>query len=180
MIWVNVCVPPSGAQIPPHAKGETSNLTAAQLRRRKIEAIKLSLSFAFATKHYLREEDGIYYEDYADVLPASFSRFDETTCSTQQTMIPASYAATRNNAAPSQDDPRGCSRRTSPAAESTPAATKRVRPKRSKQITDITGQNSPLLRDTHQTVEFHPFADHLTLPLPLAFVFVLILFRLSN
>jgi putative membrane protein len=170
MIWVSVCQPPSGGQPPPHAKGKTptSELTAAQLRRRKIEAIKLAVSFAFATKHYLREEDGIYFEDYADVLPASFARFDETGYNTQRTTTPTSYAATRDNSkTPSAEGTRSRSGRTSPAPDRTPDATKRVRPKRRKPNASFAGLNSPLLGDTHRTVEFHPFADHLTLPLPL-------------
>ncbi|KAG5649695.1 hypothetical protein H0H81_002470 [Sphagnurus paluster] len=64
-IWVNVALPPTDAQ-PAYAKGKTptSDVTLAQLRRRKIEALKLCLSFAFAAKHYLRGEDGVKYDDF--------------------------------------------------------------------------------------------------------------------
>lgn len=51
LIWVNVALPPTDDQ-PPNTKGKTpvSNLTLAQLRRRKAEALRLSVSFAFAVK----------------------------------------------------------------------------------------------------------------------------------
>jgi len=35
----------------------------------------------------------------------------------------------------------------------------------------LSGQTTPLLAGTHRTVEFHPFADEASLPLPLVFVF---------
>jgi putative membrane protein len=49
-----------------------------------------------------------------------------------------------------------------------PDATKRVRVKRSKQ--QLSGQATPLLSGTHRSVEFHPYADEASLPLPLVLV----------
>lgn len=155
--WVNVNLPPTDEQ-PAHAKGKTptTDLTTAHLRRRKIEALRLSLSFAFATKHYLRGEDGVNHADYHGVLPASFARFDEVGYNTQKTLASGTYAATYTSESSSG---------TSSPGGSKPDATKRVRAKRSKQ--QILDHTTPLLAGTHRSVEFHPFADEASLPLPL-------------
>jgi hypothetical protein len=38
----------------------------------------------FATKHYLRGEDGAHWADYQDILPAFFTRSDEASNSSHQ------------------------------------------------------------------------------------------------
>lgn len=155
-LWVNTALPPTDDQ-PAHAKGKTpvSDVTAPQLRRRKIEALRLCLSFVFAVKHYLRGEDGVNWEDFHGVLPPSFARYDETGYNTQHTTITGSYSATRNSSLSGRTTPDGTK----------PDATKRVRAKRSKQ--QLSGPAAPLLGGTHRTVEFHPYADEASLPLPL-------------
>jgi len=151
LIWVNVAPPPTDDQ-PAHAKGKTptSDLTPQQLRRKKIHALRLCLSFAFAVKHYLRGEDGINWSDYQGVLPDGFARFDEVGYNKTKTTL--SYDATKTDSGSS-------------SAESRPDATKRIRVKRSK--THLPGSSTPLLSDTHRTVEFHAFADETSIPLPL-------------
>jgi ion channel-forming bestrophin family protein len=170
MIWVNVGLPPTD-ETPPYIKGKTptTNVTASQLRRRKIETLKLALAFTFATKHYLRGEDGTAWDDYSDILPASITRSDELGHDAQTTVTPVSYSATRESSKTPSRDGEGRSGRASPAEVRVPDATKRVRVKRSKP-TVAAGPNAPLLVKTHQSVEFHGFDDHLTLPLPLLFV----------
>ncbi|TFY74310.1 hypothetical protein EWM64_g9702, partial [Hericium alpestre] len=67
LIWVNTALPPPDNAIAPSAlqgKTPTHTMTAAQLRRVKADALKLCVSFVFAVKHYLREEDGLHWEDY--------------------------------------------------------------------------------------------------------------------
>ncbi|KAH7889753.1 Bestrophin/UPF0187 [Phlebopus sp. FC_14] len=49
----------------------------------------------------------------------------------------------------------------------TPDATKRIQRKRSKKNVQNPGSTTPLLGSSHQTVEFHPYADQLSTPLPL-------------
>jgi putative membrane protein len=166
--WVNVALPPTDEQ-PSHIKGKTptSNVTPSQLRHRKIEALRLCLSFAFSVKHYLRGEDGVNYEDYNGVLPPSFARFDEVGYNTQRTNATGSYAATRNNSLPSSLDGDQSGRGSPDVTKGD--ASKRIRVKRSKP--QLSGQTTPLLAGTHRTVEFHPFADEASLPLPLVFVF---------
>ncbi|KAJ6547368.1 Bestrophin, RFP-TM, chloride channel-domain-containing protein [Mycena capillaripes] len=163
LIWIQVALPPTDDQ-PPHAKGKTptSELTDHQLRRRKIEVVRLCLSFVFAVKHYLRGEDGMNWEDYRGVLPTSFVRADETGYNTQRTTAGNSYAATRNS---SLGNLTTASTDTINNTISKSDATKRVRPKRSKN--KITNSTTPLLSGTHRTVEFHPFADEASMPLPL-------------
>ncbi|KAG6889718.1 hypothetical protein C0995_015016 [Termitomyces sp. Mi166 len=160
-IWVSVVLPPTDTQ-PPHIKGKTptTNVTASQLRHRKIEAVKLTLSFAFAAKHYLRGEDGIKYDDYVGVLPQSFARFDEVGFNVEHTPT-MPYSATRK-------DSNGESGVATPDRK--PDATKRVRHKRSKQNTsgsDSVTPTTPLLGSAHQIIEFHAYADEASLPLPL-------------
>ncbi|TFK42892.1 Bestrophin, RFP-TM, chloride channel-domain-containing protein [Crucibulum laeve] len=162
-LWVNVGMPPVAAdQQPSLVKGKMpdSDITLAHLRRRKVEALKLCLSFAFATKHYLRGEDGLNYADYNGVLPANFARFDETGYNTQKSTATGSYAATNNSL--SRD--ASISGRTTPDINR-PDATKRIRVKRSKQ--QLPEPNTPLLSGTRRSVEFHPFSDDASLPLPL-------------
>lgn len=164
-IWVNTALPPTDEQ-PSHAKGKTptSTITATQLHKRKVDALRLALSFAFAVKHYLRGEDGVHWDDYQGVLPASFARYDETGYNNQHTAPPGSYSATQQGSTAVDGTLTGRSSPETPVITK-PDATKRVRSKRSKQ--QLSGQATPLLSGTYRTVEFHPFADQASLPLPL-------------
>jgi len=156
-IWINVAPPPEGAP-PPGIKGKTllNDITPEQLRRRKIEAIRLALSFAFSVKHYLREEDGLNHDDYMGVLPPSIAHYDETGYSANIHSGTVSYTAVGENVKRnSQDGIR--------SGRASPDATKRVRPKRSKP--PVSGSSTPLLWTTHSTVDFNP--DHGSMPLPL-------------
>lgn len=158
-IWIHVATPPQGAP-PPGIKGKTplNDVTPQQLRHRKIEAIHLALSFAFAVKHYLREEDGLNYDDYIGVLPASFAHYDETGYHAHINSGTASYGTvgeiSKRN---SQDGTR--------SGRASPDATKRVRPKRNKPT--VSESTSPLLGTMHSTIDFQSFADHGSMPLPL-------------
>ncbi|KAJ6455774.1 Bestrophin, RFP-TM, chloride channel-domain-containing protein [Mycena sanguinolenta] len=165
LVWIQVAIPPSDDERPSHAKGKTpvTDMTSHELTRRKIEVLRLALAFVFAVKHYLRGEDGMHWEDYRGVLPTSFIRPDEIGYNTQRSTAPGSYAATKNS---SSGNLSGTS---SPDTLNRPDATKRVRPKRSKHQINST---TPLLHGTSGTtnrvVEFHPFADEASMPLPLA------------
>ena len=168
MIWVNTGLPPVDPQ-PSYAKGKTpgTDVTHAQLHRRKVEALKLLLSFVFATKHYLRGEDGVNYADYQGVLPASFARFDEVGYTTQRASSTGTYQAIRSESMATSHDGSG---RTTPDLQNRPDATKRVRPKRSKQ--QLPDHTTPLLQENHRTVEFHAYADEASLPLPLVYLYL--------
>jgi len=106
----------------------------------------------------------VHWDDYHGVLPASFARYDETGYNTQHTPTPGSYSAARNSSATVNGSLSG---RTSPETPSVPKpdATKRVRVKRSKQ--QLSGPATPLLSGTYRSIEFHPYADEASLPLPL-------------
>ncbi|KAL4074488.1 Bestrophin, RFP-TM, chloride channel-domain-containing protein [Scleroderma yunnanense] len=160
MIWVHVALPPP-EEHPSHIKGKmlTSNLTSTEVRRQKVEALQYCISFAYAVKHYLRAEDGTDYEDLAGVLPPHFARFDEVGYNTSRGRVsPVSYAATEN----ANEETESTDRRS-------PDATKRVQRKRSKKALDgrAPGSLTPLLGNSHQTIEFHPYAGRMTMPLPL-------------
>lgn len=155
MIWVHVSLPPAEDH-PAHVLGKTptSALTTAQLKHQKIEALQFCVAFAFAVKHYLRNEDGPDYDDYAGVLPTSFTRIHDLGYNTAQgRSSPNSY-----DAASSASD----------SLPNSPDATKRIRRKRSKKpLIGHAGASTPLLSNSHQTVEFHPYADQMTMPFPL-------------
>lgn len=168
MIWINTAVPPPAETQPADIKGKTpiTNVTETQLRRRKIDTLKLCLSFVYATKHYLRGEDGLNYADLQSVLPASFIRHYSGHTGTgyggtqRSNTIATSFGNgeslenSRDNSISGRDTP-----------ESRPDATKRIRVKRSKQ--QLQDSTTPLLSDSHRTIDFQSFSDDISLPLPL-------------
>ncbi|KAF8845021.1 UPF0187-domain-containing protein [Paxillus ammoniavirescens] len=161
MVWVHVALPPTEEEAV-HIKGKTlsSGLTHAELKYQKIETLQLCVAFAYAVKHYLRGEDGAEYGDLAGVLPHHFARNDSLGYTTAHGRAsPTSYAATSNPASDNGTGSRGAS----------VDATKRIRRKRSKKNINpnLTGSTTPLLGDSHQTVQFHSYADHITTPFPL-------------
>jgi putative membrane protein len=158
---------------PPGSKGKTptTDVTLHQLRRRKTEALRLCLAFVFATKHYLRGEDGINYADYHGVLPNYFLHYDEMVFNSHQTSMASTYAATKDGSVdPSRKDASSTRSGSSTPDPARPDATKRVRPKRSKP--QLANQSTPLLAGAHRSIEI-PYADEVSLPLPLVLVALL-------
>jgi putative membrane protein len=156
---------------PPEAAAKyPTSISPAQLHRYKVDVLRLALAFVISVKHYLREEDGFDYPDYRDVLPASFFRFDETGYNTLQNTGPSTlYDATMMNR--SQNPSVAPSARGSPepadSITSKPDATKRVKPKRSKQKIIEPTINTPLLPGSHRSVDFLSHAVDPSIPLPL-------------
>lgn len=163
MIWVNVGPQGSATSQQPvglKGKSNTTDSVHSQLRRRKIDALHLLVSFVIATKHYLRGEDGINYPDYLGVLPPSFVR----TASIASGHYPSNNVYTTNGTVSGQTTPES----------NRPDATKRVRVKRSKQL--LADPSTPLLSD-HRAIDF--LSDDASLPLPLMYVTFLSLLTLS-
>lgn len=157
-------------------KGVGPDLTSAQLRRRKVDAVKLAVAFAYATKHYLRGEDGLDWEDYVGVLPASTVQLVRYGVPTRRASTAMSYAATARSSPGGFRTPDdagsplnlGDAEVRSPSAD----ATKRIRVKRSKdklKLPSTKTSHTPLLseRALHQTIDFHPHPETLSTPLPL-------------
>lgn len=155
MIWVNVGpqAPATGTQEVPGVKGKASTMDTvhAQLRRRKIEALQLLLSFVFATKHYLRGEDGLNHPDYLGVLPPSFVRI--------ASMAAGHYPSPKALSTVSHDG--SLSGQTTPDSHK-PDATKRIRVKRSKP--HLSDPSTPLLPE-HHTLDISSHGASLPLPL---------------
>ena len=153
MIWVNVGPQPIalGSQ-PAPSKGKitASDPVHVHLRRRKIDALHLLLSFVFATKHYLRGEDGFNYPDYLGVLPPSFARLAGLASGHYATSVTASHEGTVSGVTTPDNNK--------------PDATKRVRVKRSKQL--VADPTTPLLHD-YRSVDINLFSDDASMPLPL-------------
>lgn len=163
-IWIAVNLPPEG-EVPPHIKGKTpvSSMTGAQLKRRKIECLHLVLSFAYATKHYLRGEDGINYPDFIGILPKSFIKREYLLQGGQRTASPVGGGSGKRDQS------------LAPSGTTTPETlrsdpTKRVRAKRSKTrfstATTIADASTPLLTDSFISVDVRSY-DDASLPLPL-------------
>lgn len=157
-------------------KGKSSaSLTSKQLRRKKVDMLKLCVSFAFAAKHYLRGEDGLEWQDYMGILPATVVRLAQPGPGSRKSSAWASYSATaRTSASGSREDSDAEGEGESGEVEvrrDSPDATKRIRVKRSKDNMKQSGLRSPktpLLSSTlHQTIDFHADPDNLTTPLPL-------------
>lgn len=187
LIWINVCVPAPDDV----SKGRfpTATLPPAQLRRRKVEAIKLSLVFAYAVKHYLRGEDGLDWEDYAGILPPSTSRLfrglyqppnkDYNYTTSGKSTAYTSYAATEQTTRRASPQGLGTGSNTPgegieydiergrPSAD----ATKRIRVKRSKDRMKGPGNkaNTPLLSSLQHTIDFATDPDNLSTPLPMVY-----------
>ncbi|TEB36102.1 UPF0187-domain-containing protein [Coprinellus micaceus] len=167
-IWIYVNLPPTD-DAPMTTKGKTpiAPLNAAQLRRKKIEAIHLCLSFAYATKHYLRGEDGVEYSDFAGVLPPSFAKYSNPQGNAiHHASSPASYAAIRGGDFRNRDGSGTRSGTMTPDTlnlKSDP--TKRVRAKRSK--TNVSNDQTPLLSQSHRSIDFHSYNEESSMPLPL-------------
>lgn len=164
-VWVSVNLPPTG-NAPGAGKGPTVPITAAQLRRRKVEALHLALSFAFATKHYLRGQDGLGYADYVGILPKSFFKRNEDlvygTASTLRAGLPGSSGYSREN---SLSGTPGSGTSTPEGHRSDP--TKRIRAKRSKTRLSTIDSATPLLLDAHRIVEMPQSYEDASIPLPL-------------
>lgn len=166
MIWVHVALPlnENGA-VNTQARIPNLKPTHAEVKRQKIEILQYCLGFVYAVKHYLRGEDGAHHGDLARVLPPHFSLHGDLGYTTKHGHPSVlSYAATQGSTSDTSiNDRRSVD------------ATKRVKRKRSKSTNPqahTPHPTTPLLSDSHQTVEFHPYADRISIPLPLMFVFL--------
>ncbi|KZT24128.1 UPF0187-domain-containing protein [Neolentinus lepideus HHB14362 ss-1] len=158
LIWVNVSVPPlDDSPSASTRKTPQPALTASQLRRKKAEVLRLCLSFAYAVKHYVRDEDGVHWDDYAGLLPASIMRYDEVGLTQADNGSYASLENSLNISSPTSPNSIAISRAGTPRD-----ATKRVRPKRSKQKV-AANSKTPLLGQSHHALDFRETSA----PLPL-------------
>ena len=171
MVWINVAVPPPDDNT--KGKGPASALTAKQLRRKKVEALKLCLCCAFACKHYLRGEDGLDWVDYTGLIPASLMRIAKLGPASRKTSAWNSYSATaQTSRTESREDSgdEGSSGDVEIRREATDA-TKRIRVKRSldnARAAGIKSPSTPLLQSAlHQTIDFNSDPERLSTPLPL-------------
>jgi len=124
------------------ASDDKTLLSAANLKEQKIRTLKLLLSYAYAVKHHLRGEDGTQWPDYKDVLPPNFARFDEIGFDRTENRFYSSitsFARGPNQKARIVED----------------------------QLIANTGPTTPLLTDSHHTVQFHAYSEPLSLPLPM-------------
>lgn len=154
-------------------------MTAEQLTKKKIYALKLAVAYAYAVKHHLRDENGLHYQDYDDVLPDTLKH--EGAFGSSGSGTPPMYASystydskvTRRKSKDSEshDAESGPS---SPigAGQSRHGSRGRTRGHNfhSKSVTlTEAGQHTPLLADDHHTVDLQPspYAEKLAL-LPLA------------
>jgi len=180
LIWIHVAVPPLDDPKSKAAASSAPTLTSKELRRKKVQAMKLCVCFAFAVKHYLRGEDGLEWEDYMGILPPSVVKLAQSVPSSRKNSVWASYSATEQTSradslANSDDDHEretdSPTQMSSSVEGSKFDATKRIRVKRSKDQLKLPGVKSPktplLANALHSTIDFHPTPENLTTPLPL-------------
>jgi ion channel-forming bestrophin family protein len=148
-------------------KTPATDTTPLQLHRRKTDALKLIIAYVYSVKHYLREEDGLEWEDYVGVIPESFSR--TYSRQSRRSSVSIGYNAVSKRG-PSVGNSGSASPERSRSAStdgtSTPAATKRVRVKRSSD--GVATVSSPLI-EGHSTIDLQAY-DNLSIPIPLVFV----------
>jgi putative membrane protein len=161
LIWIQVALPPTDDTT---GKTPSTDITPLQLRRRKTDALKLILSFVYAVKHYLREEDGLGWEDYVGVLPASFMR-EQSRLQSRRASISMSYNSVGENGS-SNSGSASPLIGMSADGSAPPAATKRVRVKRS--LDKIHTAKSPLLSGSREfsAIDFERYTE-VSMPFPL-------------
>ena len=177
LVWINVAVPP--ADDTTKGKGPAGLMSAKELRRKKVQTIKLCVCFAFAVKHYLRGEDGLDWDDYIGILPPTVAKLAKPGAS-RKTSAWTSYNATQqaspeHSGTSSRDEQADDEHDGSPVRSGSLDATKRIRVKRSKERMKpgVKSPSTPLLNAIHQTIDFNPDPDNLTTPLPLVCVHML-------
>jgi len=165
LIWIHVALPPTNDTT---GKTPMTDITTLQLHRRKRDTLKLILAFVYAVKHYLREEDGLQWDDYKGVIPESFMRTYSRRQS-RRSSVSLGYNATSEHGSTSS----GNSRSGSPSREASTdgslprVTTKRVRVKRS--LDKVPTARTPLVAGEHSTIVFQDYADA-SIPFPLVCV----------
>jgi ion channel-forming bestrophin family protein len=129
--------------------------------------MKLVLSFVYAVKHYLREEDGSEWEDYVGVLPESFSRLYSRRESRRSSVSIGYNAVSEHGSSVGNSRSASPSRGGSTDGSSPRVATKRVRVKRS--LDKVPTARTPLVEGAHSTIDFEAYAE-LSIPFPLVCV----------
>lgn len=163
LVWISVSLPPTESSLPENLKGKFQSspaTTAGQLRKQKQDLIKLCLAYAFAVKHYLRGEDGLNWDDYHDVLPASFLKLGPNDRPTSENhSLGSSLVVPPPSSSPTNANGRDDGRET-------PDATKRIRVKRSKHNLS---NRTTLLEGSHWHGGYSAIDVHadITMPLPL-------------
>lgn len=160
-VWLNVAAPPQ-SESPVGTKGKTPTFkhTLSELRRKKAEAARLALAFVVATKHYLREEDGLGWDDFDGLIPNSLAFYDTEGYGTLKKNT--SYLGTQSESPVNGYDNNKSDCSTPGASKLDP--TRRVRPKRSKTRMSSQTATTPLLTRSLDV------RANLSMPLPLVSV----------
>ncbi|TFK72512.1 UPF0187-domain-containing protein [Pluteus cervinus] len=163
LIWVNVAPPPTTEQ-PPGTKGKTptSNHSHAEIRRRKAEAVRLTMAYVVAVKHYLREEDGLGWDDFDGLIPNSLAFYDTDGYGTLKS-APSTLLSRHHQVDSPVDSKSG---HTTPDGSKVDP-TRRIRPKRSKARISTLTSSTPLLTRSLD------FRGNISMPLPLVIAYEL-------
>ncbi|KAG8751652.1 hypothetical protein FRC14_007710 [Serendipita sp. 396] len=129
---------PTSSSTAQHIASARNLWIADHLRNEKIRFMKLLVAFAIATKHHLRNEPGLDYEDYIGLLPPELYR-DGSSGWESTTAANPDHSFTYS---PTQAKPR-------------PNALRQPTP------------STPLLSDSQRTVEFHAYPERQAMPIPL-------------
>lgn len=138
-IWISVNVNEPNTTTP-----ESSNAFIAEhqaLRESKIRALNLIAAFLFGVKHHLRAEPGFNYPDMIGLLPEDFSRFNHETANNHEHS--GGWETPGHSGAVTPH----------PHAPSHPT---RIRDVGTAQVREYHEERTPLLKDQHHIVHFHP------------------------
>jgi putative membrane protein len=125
------------------------------------------MSYVYSVKHYLREEDGLEWDDYAGIIPESFSRSYSRRQSRRNSISAGYNAVSEHGSSVGNSRPESPGLSGSTSADGSPLpATKRVRVKRSSDKVATT--RSPLI-EGHSAIDFQEY-NNLSIPFPLVFV----------
>ena len=129
--------------------------------------MKLILAYVCSVKHYLRQEDGLEWDDYVGVIPESFTRLYSRHQSRRNSGSIGYSAMSEHGSSIGNSRSVSPTRGASTDGTSSPAATKRVRVKRS--LDKVPTAKTPLITGEHSTIDFKAYTN-MTLPFPLVCV----------
>ncbi|KAH8118527.1 UPF0187-domain-containing protein [Phellopilus nigrolimitatus] len=177
-IWVTVAIPPDSDAATLGKGPAGGQMNASQLRSAKADTLKLAVAFAYAVKHRLRGENGTDYEDYEGILPPFIARYEEAGSTNASSPISrnTSYHATGSISPPifrRKSEDETANDNSGGIASASSKIDRHKSNGRGIHVHDASvtlseqGPNTPLLGDSHRTVQFHPYSSISTIPLPL-------------
>ncbi|KAF8311239.1 UPF0187-domain-containing protein [Clavulina sp. PMI_390] len=146
-VWISVNVNDPKTTTPSSSEAFLAEHQA--LRQDKIRTLNLLTAFLFAVKHHLRGEYGTNHADYAGLLPREFTRFNHETANQHEHAGEWQTPGNSGNATPAPLHPT------------------RITDVGTTHVQEYTDERTPLVKDQHHIVHFHPYSTPNALSMPL-------------